>query len=248
MMDSLLDAELVRRHHHKRLAMLWPTACWRASHITADEALAVLECPDEELLDLLAAAYRVRRRWFGNEVQLYFLMNAKSGLCPEDCGYCSQSKVSEAEIPRYNLLSRDKLLDGARVAAERQARTYCIVISARGPNEREMGAVTSIVPEIKKQYNLKICACLGLLTPEQAQQLKDCGVDRVNHNLNTGESLLRRHLHDAHLPRPRRHAPRSPRRRHGNVLRRHHRHGRTPRRTSSRWRSRSAISACSRFP
>jgi biotin synthase len=156
--------------------------------ISNDEALAALECPDEELLDLLAAVYRVRRRYFGCEVQLYFLMNAKSGLCPEDCGYCSQSKVSEAEIPRYNLLSRDKLLDGARVAAERQARTYCIVISARGPNEREMAAVTAIVPEIKQRFNLKICACLGLLTPNQAQQLKACGVDRVNHNLNTGES------------------------------------------------------------
>ena len=147
----------------------------------------MLECPDEELLDLLAAAYRVRRRWFGNQVQLYFLMNAKSGLCPEDCGYCSQSKVSEAEIPRYNLLSRDKLLDGARIAAEQKARTYCIVISARGPNEREMRAVTTIVPEIKQRYNLKICACLGLLTPEQARELKACGVDRVNHNLNTSE-------------------------------------------------------------
>jgi biotin synthase len=157
--------------------------------LTADDALAVLDCPDDELLELLAAVYRVRRRWFGNQVQLYFLMNAKSGLCPEDCSYCSQSKVSEAEIPRYNLLSRDKLLDGARAAAERKARTYCIVISARGPNEREMNAVTSIVPEIKEKYNLKICACLGLLTPEQAQQLKDCGVDRVNHNLNTSDSF-----------------------------------------------------------
>jgi biotin synthase len=156
--------------------------------ISAEQALAVLECPDEELLDLMSAVYRVRRRWFGNEVQLYFLMNAKSGLCPEDCSYCSQSKVSDAEIPRYNLLSRDKLLDGARLAAERQARTYCIVISARGPNEREMKAVTTIVPEIKKQYNLKICACLGLLTPEQAQELKNCGVDRVNHNLNTSSN------------------------------------------------------------
>jgi biotin synthase len=157
--------------------------------ISMDQALAVLDCPDDELLDLLAAVYRVRRHWFGNEVQLYFLMNAKSGLCPEDCTYCSQSKVSEAEIPRYNLLSRDKLLDGARVAAERQARTYCIVISARGPNEREMHAVTSIVPEIKQRYNLKICACLGLLTPEQARQLKECGVDRVNHNLNTSDKF-----------------------------------------------------------
>src|SRR5690349_5489982 len=135
----------------------------------------------------MGAVYRVRRRWFANDVQLYFLMNAKSGLCPEDCSYCSQSKVSEAEIPRYNLLSRDKLLDGARIAAERGAKTYCIVISARGPNEREMAAVTKIVPEIKEKYGLQICACLGLLTSDQAQQLKDCGVDKVNHNLNTGE-------------------------------------------------------------
>lgn len=157
--------------------------------ISTEQALAVLECPDEELLDLLSAVYRVRRRWFNNEVQLYFLMNAKSGLCPEDCSYCSQSKVSEAEIPRYNILSRDKLMDGARIAAERKARTYCIVISARGPNEREMRAVTTIVPEIKEKYNLKICACLGLLTPDQAQQLKDCGVDRVNHNLNTSDTF-----------------------------------------------------------
>ena len=111
---------------------------------TADEALAVLRSDDDELLDVIAAAYRLRRRWFGKTVQLYFLMNAKSGLCPEDCGYCSQSKVSEAEIPRYNVLSRDKLLDGAAVAAERGAKTYCIVISARGPNEREMAAVTRL--------------------------------------------------------------------------------------------------------
>jgi biotin synthase len=156
--------------------------------LSAEEAMSALECPDEELLDLLAAAYRVRRRWFGNKVQLYFLMNAKSGLCPEDCSYCSQSKVSEAEIPRYNLLSRDKLMDGARLAAANKARTYCIVISARGPNEREMRAVTTIVPEIKERYNLKICACLGLLTDDQARELKGCGVDRVNHNLNTSET------------------------------------------------------------
>ena len=131
--------------------------------VSVDEALAILQSPDDELLDLLAAAYRIRRRWFGNTVQLYFLMNAKSGLCPEDCRYCSQSKVSEAEIPRYNLLSRDKLLDGARMAAERGSKTYCIVISARGPSEREMQAVETIVPEIKRQYDLEVCACLGLL-------------------------------------------------------------------------------------
>lgn len=155
--------------------------------LTGDDALAVLSAPDEEVLDLLAAAYKVRRRYFGASVQLYFLMNAKSGLCPEDCGYCSQSKVSEAEIPKYNILSRDKILAGAAAAAERQAKTYCIVISARGPNEREMAAVEQIVPEIKAKYGLDICACLGLLTPEQAARLAACGVNRVNHNLNTSE-------------------------------------------------------------
>jgi biotin synthase len=153
--------------------------------LTESDALAILQAPDEDLLDLMAAAYRIRRRWFGNTVQLYFLMNAKSGLCPEDCSYCSQSKVSEADIPRYNILTREKLMDGARMAAERGSKTYCLVISARGPNEREMKAVETIVPEIKKQYDLEVCACLGLLTPEQAQRLKACGVDKVNHNLNT---------------------------------------------------------------
>jgi biotin synthase len=153
--------------------------------LTVEEAQAVLAAPDEELLDLLAAAYRVRQRHFCRTVQLYFLMNAKSGLCPEDCSSCSQSKVSDAEIPRYNLLNREQLMAGAKAAAERDAKTYCIVISARGPNEREMAAVETIVPEIKRQYGLDVCACLGLLTPDQAERLAACGVNKVNHNLNT---------------------------------------------------------------
>lgn len=152
-----------------------------------DDARAILESADDELLDVLAAAYAVRRHFFGNTVQLFFLMNAKSGLCPEDCGYCSQSKVSEAEIPKYNLLSGPKLLEAAKLAAERQSKTFCIVISARGPSQREMDFVCSIVPQIKQQYDLNICACLGLLTPEEAQRLAAAGVDKVNHNLNTSE-------------------------------------------------------------
>src|SRR3954464_12932943 len=166
----------------------WPALAERvlAGHrILPDEALAILRAPDEELLDILAAAYKLRRRWFSNTVQLYFLMNAKSGLCPEDCHYCSQSKISTAEISRYNLLSREKLLDGARLAAERGSKTYCIVISARGPSEREIQAVEKIVPEIKARHDLEVCACLGLLTADQAQRLAACGVNKVNHNLNT---------------------------------------------------------------
>ena len=153
--------------------------------LTDDEGLAILRCADDDLLDLLAAAFRIRRRYFGKTVQLNFLINAKSGLCPEDCSYCSQSRVSQAAIPKYNILDRERLLDGARIARQRQAKTYCIVISARSPNEREMQAVEELVPEIKRQFGLKICTSLGLLAPEQAARLKACGVDRVNHNVNT---------------------------------------------------------------
>jgi biotin synthase len=153
--------------------------------ISREDALSILQSSDEELLDLISSAFRIRQKHFGKTVQLYFLMNAKSGLCPEDCHYCSQSKVSDAPIPKYNILSREKLMDGARVAAERKSKTYCIVISGRAPNEREMKAVETIVPEIKEKYGLNICACLGLLNEDQAKRLKAAGVDKVNHNLNT---------------------------------------------------------------
>lgn len=156
--------------------------------VTASEAESILESNEMELLDLVAAAYQLRHRHFGNTVQLYFLVNAKSGLCPEDCSYCSQSKISSAPIEKYRMLSAEQLLEGARVAKERDSKTYCIVISGRSPSERELAAVESVVPQIKEELGLKICACLGLLTPQQAQRLKACGVDRVNHNLNTSEA------------------------------------------------------------
>lgn len=154
--------------------------------VTADQALAVLESDDDQLLDLIAAAYRLRLKHFGKTVQLYFLVNAKSGLCPEDCNYCSQSKISDAPIEKYRMLTPEQLLDGARVAYERGSKTYCIVISGRAPNEREMNTVEKVVPMVKEKFDLKICACLGLLSSENAARLKACGVDRVNHNLNTG--------------------------------------------------------------
>ena len=178
--ESLVDAPPARWHGLADRVLAGGT-------LDRDEARAILESTDAELLDVLAAAYRVRHRHFGNTVQLFFLMNAKSGLCPEDCGYCSQSKVSEAEIPRYNLLSAPKLMEAAKLAAERQSKTFCIVISARGPTQREVDFVCQITPRIKQEHGLNVCACLGLLTPEQARQLAAAGVDKVNHNLNTSE-------------------------------------------------------------
>ena len=153
--------------------------------LTRGEALSVLASDDEQLLSLLQAAFRVRRAHFGRKVKLNMLVNAKSGICPEDCGYCSQSIVSTADVPKYQMLSRDVLLDGAREAWVRKAGTYCIVASGRRPSKRELAEVTAAVRAIKEELPLKICACLGLLSDEEAQELRAAGVDRYNHNLNT---------------------------------------------------------------
>lgn len=155
------------------------------SSITREQGLEILRSQDHELLDLLAATYSVRRTYFANKVQLYYLKNAKSGLCPEDCGYCSQSIVSDAPIEKYTIANERVLLEGAQKAAESQARTYCIVASGRGPTDREVDHVCDVVQKIKNDHGLHICACLGLLKPDQAKRLADAGVDRINHNLNT---------------------------------------------------------------
>jgi biotin synthase len=156
--------------------------------LTREEALAVLRAADEELLSLLAAVFRVRRAYFGVLVKLNMIVNAKSGICPEDCGYCSQSIVSTATIPKYSMLRSDVLVAGAHEAWARRARTYCIVASGRGPSGRELREVTAAVRRIKQELPMKVCACLGLLTAEQAGELAAAGVDRYNHNLNTAAS------------------------------------------------------------
>jgi biotin synthase len=156
--------------------------------LTRDEARAVLAAPDEALLDQLAAAYRVRRRFHGNRVRLHFLLNAQSGLCPEDCNYCSQSKISSAEIEKYPMMAHDKIMAAADRAASLKAGTFCMVISGRAPGERVFGKVLDAVREIRERHDLKVCACLGLLDADQARRLKEAGVTQVNHNLNTSEA------------------------------------------------------------
>lgn len=155
--------------------------------LSRSQAQAVLAAPDTELLDQLAAAYRVRRHYWGNRVRLHFLLNAQSGLCPEDCHYCSQSKISTAEIEKYPFMAQEKILAAAERANSLKAGTFCMVISGRSPSARVFGDVLDAVRQVKARYPMKICACLGLLNEDQTQQLAAAGVDRVNHNLNTGE-------------------------------------------------------------
>lgn len=155
--------------------------------LSPEEGLFLLKDSNGTLSHLLDGAFLIRRRYFGKRVRLHVLMNAKSGLCPEDCGYCSQSSVSTAPIDRYPLLPKERLVEGALRAVQARAARYCIVISGRGPTDREVDAVCEAVREITERTPLEICCSLGLLTAEQARRLKQAGVSRINHNLNTSE-------------------------------------------------------------
>ncbi len=148
----------------------------------------ILNADDVVLLEQLAAAYRVRYHHWSNRVRLHFLLNAQSGLCPEDCNYCSQSKISSAEIEKYPLIAQEKIVQAADRAASLQAGTFCMAISGRSPSESVFNNVISAFEAVKSKHDLKICACLGLLSEEQTQRLAEVGVDRVNHNLNTSEN------------------------------------------------------------
>jgi biotin synthase len=156
--------------------------------LTRQECLAVLRAPEEQVLNLLAAAFEVRHRYFGKTVRLQMLLNAKSGACQEDCHYCSQSAISKASINRYGLLSPADMRDGASRAASAKAQRYCIVISGRSPLDREITEIAEAARAIKRDIPIQICCSLGLLDEAQARRLKAAGVDRINHNLNTAEA------------------------------------------------------------
>ncbi|MFC5471068.1 biotin synthase BioB [Cohnella suwonensis] len=168
--------------------------------LTIDEGLAVLEADHDDVLSLMHAAFQVRKFFFGKKVKLNMIINAKSGLCPEDCGYCSQSIVSTAPVKKYSLLDKETLLAGAREAMARKAGTYCIVAAGKGPTDKELDQVAEAVKEIRDTMPLKICACLGILKNDQAERLAEAGVHRYNHNLNTSKanypSITTTHTYD----------------------------------------------------
>ncbi|MBD0740238.1 biotin synthase BioB [Streptomyces sp. CBMA29] len=156
---------------------------------TRDEALAVLATSDDELLDVVAAAGTVRRQWFGRRVKLNYLVNLKSGLCPEDCSYCSQRLGSKAEILKYTWLKPDEAAAAASAGVAGGAKRVCLVASGRGPTDRDVDRVSATIAAIKDQNeDVEVCACLGLLSGGQADRLRTAGADAYNHNLNTSEN------------------------------------------------------------
>ncbi|MFJ7208851.1 biotin synthase BioB [Streptomyces sp. NPDC098789] len=156
---------------------------------TREEALAVLATSDDELLDVVAAAGKVRRQWFGRRVKLNYLVNLKSGLCPEDCSYCSQRLGSKAEILKYTWLKPEEASQAAAAGVAGGAKRVCLVASGRGPTDRDVERVGKTIAAIKEQNEgVEVCACLGLLSDGQAERLRDAGADAYNHNLNTSEA------------------------------------------------------------
>lgn len=157
-----------------------------------EELLGVLRTSDEDVLDVVAAASRVRRRFFGTRVKLNFLVNMKSGLCPEDCGYCSQRLGSKSDIVKYSWISTDEAVGNAERAIAAGAKRVCLVASGRGPGERDLDRISDTVGAIKGATpDVEVCVCLGLLKPGQAERLREMGADAYNHNLNTSAENYR---------------------------------------------------------
>ncbi|MEX0991422.1 MAG: biotin synthase BioB [Actinomycetota bacterium] len=151
-----------------------------------DAALAMLALPDEDTLRLVDAGWQVRRANFADRTKVNVLLNAKSGYCPEDCGYCSQSRHVQTPIDRYPVIKPAAMLAAAREAHAAGAQRFCIVAALRGPTWTQVEQVAEATRQIKSELPLEVCACLGLLDePEKAVALKEAGVDAYNHNLNT---------------------------------------------------------------
>lgn len=159
--------------------------CLNGEAPTWEESRQVLRAPDAEIMQVLAAAFKVRHHFHGWNVNLHVLRNAKSGMCRENCAFCSQAMGAYSGVERYHLQSVDELVAGARSAYEMKAVKYCMVTATRGPSEKELEIICEATRRIKKDMNISICTSLGLLKPEQARQLADAGVDRFNHNLET---------------------------------------------------------------
>jgi biotin synthase len=160
--------------------------CQEKRELTEKEALEILRS-EEDFWQFYGQAVIIKNHFTRTKMSLNVLLNAKSGLCAEDCGYCAQSKDSESEIQVYSLLPVDEIYKRAVIACKRKARTLCIATSGTRLNEKEITRLGEVIQRIKADMPLKICLSVGLSKKDQIFYLKSCGVDRLNHNLNTAE-------------------------------------------------------------
>ena len=158
--------------------------------ITPEQALRLIALPDAELPDLVALAHRVRVRYCGEAVEVESLISAKTGGCPEDCAFCSQSARFPSPIEVHPFLPAKQVLASAKSSEELGATQFCIVVAVRGPDRGLMDQVLEAVAAIRRETSLDVHCSLGILTREQARELAQSGVARYNHNLETARSYF----------------------------------------------------------
>jgi biotin synthase len=155
--------------------------------IDCNTAYTILTNPQIELIALLNSAFEVRKQFTGKEVSIHIINNGQNGHCPEDCHYCPQARSSNSDIEEYPIKSDEEFLAEAKNAYEKGAFRYCMVFSGRGPSLKRTEHLSKLIRTIKEKYPIQICVSTGLLDQDKANMLKEAGLDRLNHNLNTSE-------------------------------------------------------------
>jgi biotin synthase len=161
----------------------------RGEGLSQDQVLAVLQLPDERLEEVLSLAHEVRMPWCGPQVEVEGIISLKTGGCPEDCHFCSQSGLFASPV-RSAWLDIPSLVAAAKQTARTGATEFCIVPAVRGPDEKLMALVAAGIEAIRNEVDIQIACSLGMLTAEQVQRLSAMGVHRYNHNLETARSFF----------------------------------------------------------
>lgn len=161
----------------------------RGEGLDQDQTLQVLQLPDDQLDALLELAHEVRMKWCGPDVEVEGIISLKTGGCPEDCHFCSQSGLFASPV-RSAWLDIPSLVEAAKQTAKTGATEFCIVAAVRGPDERLLAQVAAGIEAIRNEVDIQIACSLGMLTEEQVQRLADMGVHRYNHNLETARSFF----------------------------------------------------------
>ncbi|MDX1959138.1 MAG: biotin synthase BioB [Leptospiraceae bacterium] len=163
------------------------TSSTEESKINKAEALSILNF-EKPLMEVVEQANREREKFFGKSVRIHILDNIKNGHCPEDCGYCAQRKKGNSEIQEYSVKTNEEIFQDAVQAKKNGAYRFCMVTSGTGPNEKSVESLSEVIHKISTELELKVCLSAGILDEKKAIQLKEAGLDRYNHNLNTSES------------------------------------------------------------
>ncbi|MBA2545981.1 MAG: biotin synthase BioB [Solirubrobacterales bacterium] len=157
--------------------------------ISFEEALQLGELTDhDEIGALVERAWEVRTDRFGDSTDMCSLVNAKSGGCAEDCGFCAQSRYAESDTPMHAMMEPDQILEHAKAAEAAGAHRFCMVTQGQGLSKRDFAKIVEGAKLVSEQTNLKRCASIGHMSPARAKQLKEAGIQRVHHNVETARS------------------------------------------------------------